>query len=87
MAKVAILGATGYTALELLKILVRHPDADVVALTTRQTGNPSVAEIHPSLTGLLNLPCENLRHEEVARRADIVFCALPHTASMEPVIT
>jgi len=85
MAKVAILGATGYTALELLKILVRHPDADVVALTTRQTGNPPVAEIHPSLTGLLDLPCENLRHEEVARRADIVFCALPHTASMEAI--
>lgn len=85
MAKVAILGATGYTALELLKILVRHPEADVVALTTRQTGNPPVAEIHPSLTGLLDLPCENLRHEEVARRADIVFCALPHTASMEAI--
>ena len=85
MAKVAILGATGYTALELLKILVRHPDADVVALTTRQTGNPPVAEIHPSLTGLLDLPCENLRYEEVARRADIVFCALPHTASMDAI--
>ncbi len=85
MTKVAILGATGYTALELLKILARHPQTDVVALTTRQTGNPRIAEIHPSLTGLFDLPCENLSHEEVGQRADVVFCALPHTASMEAI--
>ncbi len=85
MTKVAILGATGYTALELLKILSRHPQADVVALTTRQTGNPSIADVHPSLTGLLDLPCENLSHEETGRRADLVFCALPHAASMEAI--
>ncbi len=85
MSKVAILGATGYTALELLKILARHPHADVVALTTRQPGNPNVTEVHPSLTGLIDLPCENLSHEEVGQRAELVFCALPHTASMEAV--
>ncbi|MCH2203034.1 MAG: N-acetyl-gamma-glutamyl-phosphate reductase [Fuerstiella sp.] len=85
MIKVAILGATGYTALELLKILARHPQSDVVALTTRQTRNPPVTEVHPSLTGLFDLPCEDLSHEEVGRRADIVFCALPHTASMDAV--
>lgn len=85
MARVAILGATGYTALELLKILVRHPQADVVCLTTRQDGNPSIAGIHPSLTGLLSLRCENLTAEQVGRRCDIAFCALPHTASMEAV--
>lgn len=85
MARVAILGATGYTALELLKILVRHPQAEVVCLTTRQDGNPSIAGIHPSLTGLLSLHCENLTAEQVGRRCDIAFCALPHTASMEAV--
>ena len=85
MTKVAILGATGYTALELLKILARHPQAEVVALTTRQSGNPSVADVHPSLTGLFELPCENLSHREVEKRAEFVFCALPHTASMEAI--
>ena len=85
MTKVAILGATGYTALELLNILARHPQADVVTLTTRQSGNPSVTDVHPSLTGLYDLPCENLDHAEVGQRADIVFCALPHTASMEAI--
>lgn len=85
MARIAILGATGYTALELLKILARHPEAEVTALTTRQDSNPHISEVHPSLTGLFDLRCENLSAEEVGNRADIVFCALPHTASMEAV--
>jgi N-acetyl-gamma-glutamyl-phosphate reductase len=85
MTRIAILGATGYTALELLKILTRHPQVEVVALTTRQTENPHVTEIHPSLTGLFDLQCENLTWEEVGQRAEFAFCALPHTASMAAV--
>lgn len=85
MARVAILGGTGYTALELLKILVRHPHAELTALTTRQDGKPSVASIHPSLTGLTDARCENLSAEQVGQRSDIAFCCLPHTASMEAV--
>ena len=40
MIKVAVLGATGYTALELIKILLRNPQAEITALTTRQEGSP-----------------------------------------------
>lgn len=85
MARIAILGATGYTAYELLKILARHPQAEVTALTTRQESRPHISEIHPSLTGQYDLHCENLSPDEVSARADIVFCALPHTASMEAI--
>ncbi|MEZ6122625.1 MAG: N-acetyl-gamma-glutamyl-phosphate reductase [Planctomycetaceae bacterium] len=85
MARIAVLGATGYTAVELLKILARHPQADVTALTTRQDNRPHLSEIHPCLTGLFDLHLENLTPEQVGQRADIVFCALPHTASMEAV--
>ena len=49
MTRIAILGATGYTALELIKILLRHPEAEIVAVTSRQEGQPPVAMIHPSL--------------------------------------
>ena len=80
MTKIAILGATGYTALELMKLLLRHPNAEIVALTSRQENRP-VNLVHPSLTGLLNLPLENLTGAEVARRADCVFSCLPHTAT------
>ena len=85
MPEVAILGATGYTALELLKILVRHPEAQVTALTTRQEDSPHVREVHPQLTGMLDLRLENLTPAETAARAKFVFCCLPHGASMEAI--
>ncbi len=55
MTRIAILGATGYTAVELIKLLLRHPEAEIVAVTSRQEGNPPIAMIHPSLTGRLDL--------------------------------
>jgi N-acetyl-gamma-glutamyl-phosphate reductase len=85
MVKVAVLGATGYTALELIKILLRHPQAEIVALTTRQDGAPPVHTIHPSLYGRLTCPVEDLTPAQVAQRAEFVFCCLPHVASMEAV--
>ena len=87
MIKVAILGATGYTALELIKILLRHREAEIVALTTRQDGSPPIHTIHPSLYGQMNLLVEDLTPAEVAERAEFVFCCLPHVASMEAVPT
>lgn len=84
MTRVAIIGATGYTALELLKILLRHPQAKVVALTSRtETGH--VRDVHPALTGRLDLRLENLTAAQLAERADVAFCCLPHVASMEMV--
>ncbi|QDT39572.1 N-acetyl-gamma-glutamyl-phosphate reductase [Stratiformator vulcanicus] len=83
--RVGVLGATGYTALELLKILVRHPDVEVTGLTTRQEHTPHVSEVHPSLTGRLDLKCEDLRTAELAERAELVFCAVPHGAAMAAV--
>lgn len=85
MARIAILGATGYTALELFRILARHPGVTVVAATTRQDNRPPISSIHPSLTGLFDLRCENLTPEQVGAQCDIAFCCLPHTASMEAV--
>ena len=80
MVSIAILGATGYTALELMKILLRHGGAKIVALTSREDTR-SVCEVHPSLTGRLDLPLENLSPAEIAGRAECVFSCLPHAAS------
>jgi len=81
MTRIAILGATGYTALELIKILLRHPEAEIVAVTSRQEGQPHIAMIHPALTGRVDLRLEDLSPAEVAARADCVFSCLPHGAS------
>ena len=85
MVNVAILGATGYTAVELIKILLRHPHAKITAVTSRQEEATSIQSVHPSLYGRLDLNCENLSPEQIAERATCAFCALPHTASMEIV--
>jgi N-acetyl-gamma-glutamyl-phosphate reductase len=85
MTRIAILGATGYTALELIKLLLRHPEAEIVAVTSRQEGAPHIAMIHPSLTSRLDLSLENLGPAEVANRARCVFSCLPHAASASVV--
>jgi N-acetyl-gamma-glutamyl-phosphate reductase len=83
MIKVAVLGATGYTALEAIKLLLRHPQAEIVAVTSRQEGSPPISSVHPSLVGRLELPLEDLAPEAVGERADCVFSCLPHCASAE----
>ncbi|OYW17498.1 MAG: N-acetyl-gamma-glutamyl-phosphate reductase, partial [Planctomycetales bacterium 12-60-4] len=85
MTRVAILGATGYTALELIRILLDHPHADVTTLTSRQEGSPHIHSVHPSLYGRLDVKCEDLPPSAVAERADVVFGCLPHGASMAAV--
>lgn len=85
MTRVGILGATGYTALELIKLLLRHPEVEISVLTSRQDGRPKLASIHPQLTGRLDARLENLGPTEVLDRADFVFSCLPHAASAEIV--
>ena len=85
MIDIAILGATGYTAVELIKILLRHPAARITAVTSRQEGRPAISTVHPSLVGRLDLPLEDLSPKEVASRAACVFSCLPHAASAEVV--
>ncbi len=81
MVRVAILGASGYSALELIKLLLRHPEVQITALTTRQAEPRPMDEVHPALADRLDLQLENLSASQVAERADCVFCCLPHGAS------
>lgn len=85
MIRTAILGASGYTARELLQLLLRHPEVQITALSTRSAERPHVAEVHPSLRGRLDLHLENFTPEQVAEKADCVFGCLPHAASAEAV--
>src|SRR3954469_2145091 len=83
MTKVAILGGSGYTAVELIKLLLRHPHAEIVAVTSRQEGTPAVADVHPSLLGRLDLRMEPFDPDALlARGVRAAFGCLPHGASM-----
>lgn len=84
MVRVAVIGGTGYTALELMRLLQRHPHADITIVTSRSETGP-VAAVHPSLTGQVDLSFTNPSAEEISESADVAFCCLPHVASMESI--
>lgn len=83
MTKVAILGGSGYTAAELIKILLRHPHAEIAAVTSRSEGTPLIAELHPQFTGQINLRCEPLDVDQLLKKGvGCAFGCLPHSVSM-----
>lgn len=83
MTKVAILGGSGYTARELIHLLLRHPNVEIVAITSRQEDNPSIAELHPSLYGRCEIRCEPLNVDNLMRKGvECAFACLPHKISM-----
>jgi len=83
MVRIAILGATGYTALELIKLLLRHPEVKITAVTSRQEGRLPLSGVHPSLTGRLDLYLEELSPEAVSEQCECAMLCLPHAASAE----
>lgn len=81
MIKAAIIGASGYTGLELIKILLNHPEFSIAYLATSQ-GGEDLSSMHPSLDGVLNIDVEKADAKKVAECADIAFLALPHKTAM-----
>ncbi|AMV39958.1 N-acetyl-gamma-glutamyl-phosphate reductase [Planctomyces sp. SH-PL62] len=82
---VAVVGASGYAARELIQILLKHPGVRVTVATSRQDESPRLDAIHPSLAKRIDLACEPFDADRVAERAQFAFLALPHTASMAVV--
>lgn len=82
--KVAILGGSGYTAVELMKILLRHSHAHVVAVTSRD--RQPVSDYHPSLLGRIDLMCEPFDPDALKQAGvQVAFGCLPHGTSIEAV--
>jgi len=83
--KVAVVGASGYTGLELLRILLRHPEFEIAAVTSEQRAGREVAEVFPALRGRLDLRFEAALPASLAGRVELAFTALPHAASARAV--
>lgn len=82
--KVAILGGSGYTAVELIKILLRHPGVEIAAITSRQ--DEHIADLHPSLLGRLDIRCQPFDADALkAKGVQVCFGCLPHGTSMESI--
>ena len=81
MIKVGVVGASGYTGLELVKMLISHSGFELAYLATTQ-GDTMIEALHPSLEGVVTMPVEKADVASVTRACDLVFLALPHKASM-----
>jgi N-acetyl-gamma-glutamyl-phosphate reductase len=82
--KTAVVGATGYSGLELTRLLLRHPRLDKPALLSRENGGQAVdlADIFPALSGNGGYPLQSLSWERLRRQGvELIFLATPHETS------
>lgn len=84
MLKVGIVGGTGYTGAELLRLLNAHPEAEVAMITSRAEAGKSVAELFPSLRGHIDLAFTEPDVDALSA-CDVVFFATPHNVAMNMV--
>jgi N-acetyl-gamma-glutamyl-phosphate reductase len=85
MHKVAVVGASGYTGIELLRLLSQHPEVELTTVTSRQYAGQAVAEVFPSLAESVDLSFEDVDPPTLASKADIIFTAVPHQTAMEMI--
>lgn len=86
MTKVAIVGASGYSGEELVRLLLNHPHADLVAVTSRQQAGQTVAQVFPKFAShprARALRFVEPNAEVLAKQAEVVFLALPHGVAAE----
>jgi len=82
LVKAAVVGATGYTGVELVRLLAGHPEVELVQLTSESYRGQKISEVYPSLDGWAELVCETLDPDQVTEKAEVVFVALPHGLAM-----
>ena len=80
--KIGIIGGTGYTGVELLRLLAGHPHADLICITSRGEKGTHVASLFPSLRNHCDLSFEDPAEAEL-ERCDVVFCATPNGVAMQ----
>jgi len=82
MIKVGIVGGTGYTGVELLRLLAQHPEVELTAITSRGDAGTAVADMFPSLRGRVSLKFSDPK-EAPLDRCDVVFFATPNGVAMQ----
>ncbi len=81
MIKAGIVGGTGYTGIELLRLLVQHPQVELSAITSRQEAGNAVSALYPSLRGRVSLAFSHPDRAEL-KKCDVVFFATPNGVAM-----
>jgi N-acetyl-gamma-glutamyl-phosphate reductase len=83
--RIGIIGATGYTGVELLRLLLHHPEVEVTALTSQKYAGTPIDQAFPSLMKHLQVKCEELSIDQISKKTDFIFTAVPHKTAMETV--
>lgn len=82
MLKVGIVGGTGYTGVELLRLLAQHPEVEIIAITSRKEAGMPVADMFPSLRGRVALAFSSPEQAPL-KQCDVVFFATPNGVAMQ----
>ena len=82
MIRVAIIGASGYTGAESIRIILGHDQAELTYLSALPEECGAVGDVFPQFKGRCDLEVEPLDIEEAAGLADVALCCLPHKVSM-----
>jgi len=85
MMRVGIVGATGYTGLDLVRLLLRHPQIKMTTLTSERYVGQPIWKVFPSVMKETDLVCQALDVGTLSKSCDFVFTALPHKTAMEVV--
>ena len=82
MIKVSVIGATGYTGQELIRMLTQHPAVEVVGLGSQSYAGKKYVDIYPHFRQIVDLTCRDTNDPELIEQADVIFLALPHGLSV-----
>jgi N-acetyl-gamma-glutamyl-phosphate reductase len=83
--RATIVGGTGYTGAELVRLALGHPSLELVSIVGNTTAGQTIADVLPSLRGIVEGQVKPFEPDVIAEQADVAFCALPHAASAEAV--
>ena len=84
--KVSIIGASGYVGAELVRILSKHPEVELLYTTSRQYAGEHLANVHTNLRSIVDLTFSNENPKVIAEKSDIVFTSTPHTEAMKLIL-
>lgn len=80
--RIAIIGATGFTGSELVRILHHHPEVEIVSITSESRAGEKFSDVHPFFQGIVDVKLESIKNIK-NHDLDAVFLALPHGVSMD----
>ena len=78
MIKASVVGGTGYAGQELIRILMRHPEVEIVTVGSRSYAGQKFSDVYANYENLTDLICEAANIQELAEQSDVIFLAMPH---------